>query len=495
MLEREIKLAAAPSFRLPRFDAAADGLIQEARQERVQRSTYYDTPDLRLARWGASLRYRDTDGWTVKLPTSDTGALLVRHEARFDGDAKEPPEAAVDLVRAYVRTGTLAPVTRLKTLRRSVLVKDADGAPVVEVVDDEVSIMDGRRLAARFRELEVEALGDTPDELVERLVAVLRAAGAGEPDPTPKYIRALGPRATQPPEVAVADLVSGATAGAVVRQAFATSVIRLLRHDPIIRLDTDPEGVHQSRVATRRLRSDMRTFASLLDPVWAANLVEDLRWLGATLGEARDTDVLLARLKGRVELLEQGDTRAVARLLDQLAAAREAARRELLSTLRSRRYSEVLDRLVEAANAPTMLLEADLPAATVLPGLLATPWKKLRHAVRALGDPPADEELHAVRIRAKRLRYAAEAVAPLMGKDAREVAEAAAGLQDVLGEHNDAVVAGRWLRSSVSRSRSVRTAFVAGELAGLERWAASESRDLWKAAWKRLKRRWQSAWT
>jgi CHAD domain-containing protein len=493
-LEREVKLAAAPSFRLPRFDGT-DGLTQEAREERLQRSTYYDTEDLRLARWGASLRYRDTDGWTVKLPTGGTGPLLVRNEARFDGGPKEPPHEAVDLVRAYVRTAPLAPVTRLKTLRRSVLVRGPDGEPAIEVVDDEVSIMDGRRLAARFRELEVEGLGDVTDELIDSIVVTLRAAGAGEPDPTPKYIRALGPRATRPPEVAVADLPSGATAGDVLRHAFAASVVRLIRHDAIVRLDGDPEGVHQARVATRRLRSDMRTFGTLLDPAWAASLVDDLRWLGGTLGEARDADVLLARLRGRLELLESVDTRAAGSVLERLASEREAAHRALLDTLRSRRYAEVLDRLVEAANAPAMLLEADLPAATVLPALLRRPWKKLRAAVRGLGSPPSDEQLHAVRIRAKRLRYAAEAVAPLMGKPARDVALAAADLQDELGEHNDAVVAGRWLRASTAGSRSVRGAFVAGELAGLERRAAADSRDRWEKAWRRLRHRWRDAWT
>src|SRR5439155_12843054 len=175
----------------------------------------------------------------------------------FEGDPRQPPEDAVDLVRAFVRTETLVPVTRLRTLRRSVVLREeppegrGEGTPLIEVVDDEVSVMDGRRLAARFRELEVEALNGASDQLVDRVVEVLRAAGAGEPDPTPKYVRAVGPRATEPPEVTVGDLPSGATAGSVLRHALASSVIRLLGHDPIVRLDADPEGVHQARVATR----------------------------------------------------------------------------------------------------------------------------------------------------------------------------------------------------------------------------------------------------
>ncbi len=523
--EREVKLAAPPSFRLPELTGAVDGLVAEPLDPRLQQTTYFDTPDLRLARWGCSLRYRDTEGWTVKLPSGAVGALLVREEIRFEGGPRQPPDGAVDLVRAYVRTATLVPVIKLKTVRRSVLLRpgtveggggdgppDGGGGellgggeirpgevaplaePVAEVVDDEVSVMDGRRLAARFRELEVEAAPGTTDRVLDGIVAVLREAGAGEPDPTPKNVRALGPRATEPPEIVVGDLTSGATAGAVVRHAIASSVIRLLRHDAVVRLDADPEGVHQARVATRRLRSDLRTFSSLLEPAWAASLVEDLRWIAAALGAARDADVLLARLTDRVGLLEGVDEAAAGRLLEQLAEARTTAHVDLLTAMHEPRYAEVLDRLVLAANAPMLLLEADLPAAVVLPALVRKPWRRLRRAVKDLDDPPTDEQLHAVRIRAKRLRYAAEAVAPLIGKPARDLGEAAAALQDVLGEHNDAVVAAQWLRDAVIGARSVRTAFVAGELGGLERWAAAETRDRWQDSWRRLQPKRLHAW-
>jgi CHAD domain-containing protein len=492
--EREVKLAASPSFRFPDLQGVVEGLLADAQDPRPQHSVYFDTPDLRLARWGCSLRYRDVDGWTVKLPNEGTGALLVREEVRFDGHAKQPPPAAVDLLRAYVRSESVGPVTRLKTLRRTVILRDADGRPAVEVVDDEVSVMDGRRLAARFRELEVEVGDQTPPGALEHVLDRLRAAGAGEPDPTPKYVHALGPLALGTAEVHVTDLPSGATAGDVVRQALAASVIRLLRHDAVIRLDVDPEGVHQARVATRRLRSDLRTFGALLDPAWATKLRDDLAWVADKLGAARDADVLLDRLRGRVARLSGVDSRATTRFLSGLADARERARADLMAAIAEPRYVDVLDRLVAAARSPALLLEADLPAATVLPGLVRAPWKKLAKEVRGLDDPPTDEQLHRVRIRTKRVRYAAEAVSPLFGKQARELADAAAALQDVLGEHNDAVNAARWLRQSVQGARSPQASFVAGELAGLERWAADEARASWPKTWKRLSKRRLRAW-
>jgi CHAD domain-containing protein len=318
------------------------------------------------------------------------------------------------------------------------------------------------------------------DELAERL----RNAGAGTPDPTHKQIRA--PRASQLPEVVVPRLGSNATAGGVVRRAIAASVVRLTRHDAVMRLDTDPEGVHQARVATRRLRSDLRTFRPLLDREWASVLRDELDWLAGALGVVRDGDVMLERMRTRAAQLPGVDARGAAPVVATLEAERVEARAVLLETLQGERYFALLDRLVAAANAPALLLETDRPAATVLPRLVRRPWRRLARRVKALGDPPADEELHAIRIEAKRVRYAAEAAAPVFGRQARAFARAAAALQEVLGDLNDAVVAERWLRGWADESRSSPTAFAAGELATLERATAQENRARWRGAWKEL---------
>jgi CHAD domain-containing protein len=322
--------------------------------------------------------------------------------------------------------------------------------------------------------------------LAEELVERLRHAGAGAPDPTPKHIRALGPRASQPPEVLVPRLAPGATAGNVVRQAIAASVVRLTQHDTVMRFDTDPEGVHQARVATRRLRSDLRTFRPLLDREWASELRDELDWLAPVLGVVRDGDVMLERMRRRAAQVPEVDAGGAALVLATLEAERGEAHARLLETLRGERYLVLLDRLVAAANAPALLLEADLPAPTVLPRLVRRPWRGLARRVKAIGKQPADEDLHAVRIEAKRVRYAAEAVAPVLGRQARTFARAAATLQEVLGDLNDAVVAERWLRGWAGESRSTPAAFAAGQLAGLERAAAQETRARWRKAWKEL---------
>src|SRR5262245_54242427 len=112
MPEREVKLGASPSFRLPALDDVADAVV-DPQPERSISATYFDTDDLRLMRWGVSLRYRTNDGWTVKLPQGRDGRMLVRDELIFEGDPGRPPDEAVDLVSAFTRGAALSPQVRL----------------------------------------------------------------------------------------------------------------------------------------------------------------------------------------------------------------------------------------------------------------------------------------------------------------------------------------------------------------------------------------------
>jgi len=493
--ERELKFTPGPSFRLPDFSDAARGIRADDPETVRLQAAYFDTADLRLARAGASLRYRNDGGWTVKLHVSGDVAL-VRSELHVDGEPGDPPSAAVDLVHALIRREPLVLAARLHTVRHRVVLRADSGVQLAELVEDEVSVLDGARLAARFRELEVEFADDAAPEFVDAMAQRLRVAGAGEPEQIPKIVRALGPRALDAPDLTPpARLDFASTPLEVLRAAIVRSTARLLGHDPGVRLGIDPEAVHQARVATRRLRSDLRTFGAVVDPEWDASLRDELQWLARLLGVVRDTEVLMERLDGRIAMLPPEDHEPGKHLLDGLRDQREHARTELLAAMRSDRYLDLLDRLLAAARAvPSSDGAADLDLE--LADLVAGPWKKLRRAVEALGDEPPDVALHAVRIRAKRCRYAAEAVAPAIGKPARHFAAAVAALQDVLGEHQDAVVAGQWLRAHATAGGSgpVERAFVAGELAALEDVAAGESRAAWPDAWKRARRRSLRGW-
>ncbi|MCU1459232.1 MAG: hypothetical protein JWL73_3324 [Actinomycetia bacterium] len=493
MQEREIKLAVPPGFRLPSLDGLLGGVIAVPLPDVTLAAVYHDTADLRLARAGASLRYRSDDGWTVKLPQSTSAAgLLTRSELPVPGGPGPVPPAALDLVRAYARTARVDVATRLRTHRRRVELVDLDGKPLAEVTDDEVSVLDGRRVASRFRELEIELAEHATEQLAELIVDALRAAGAGAPDPIPKVVRALGPRALEPPDVVVPDV--GTTAADAVRRAIAASVERLVEHDAPTRIGEDPEGVHQMRVAARRLRSDLRTFRSLLEPSWNDPLRDDLQWLGAELGAVRDAEVLAGRLLDLAATLPEPESGAAGQLIDGLLQQGDRARADLRAALRSDRYLELLDRLVAAAQEPPFAAgsEADEPAAEVVGTLVRAPWRHLHRAVDELGEDPADQALHEVRKRAKRARYAAEAVAPVIGKPARKFADAVAEVQTVLGDHMDAVMAEAWLRAA-GLAEPGTVAFAAGALAAKESALAQTARDAFPAVWdaadrKRLRR-------
>ncbi|MEX2268249.1 MAG: CYTH and CHAD domain-containing protein [Acidimicrobiia bacterium] len=494
--EREVKLAVPPSFRLPPLTDPGGGVFEGTPETLELDARYYDTSDLRLARAGALLRHRSDEGWTVKLPGHSGDAdALTRDEHHFEGDASKPPDAALDLVRALLRTATVKPVARLHTVRRRVPIHGADGTPVAEVVDDRVEVVEGATFEQTFREVEVELAATASADQRTALLARLRAASAGNVDPTPKIVRALGPRATAAADVEVPTVGRGSRLETVVQAAIAACVVKLIAHDPGVRLGGDAEDVHQARVATRRLRSHLRTFRPLVDERWANDLRDELRWLADVLGAVRDADVLLERLEHKVALVPLVDQPSAEKLLDQLRSDLERRRSQLITALRGNRYLSLLDRLVLAARRPRLLLRIDgKPDADVLRGLVRRPWEHLEGAVAALPDDAPGAALHNIRIRAKRARYAAEAVEPAFGKPARAYARAITELQDVLGEHQDAVIAAEWLRATATRTNDVPVAFAAGELAGLERHDVLVSRDAWSAAWKQASRRRLREW-
>jgi CHAD domain-containing protein len=503
-IEREVKLGAWAGFNLPDLNGVAEGITAEARPERALRAVYYDTADLRLARWGVTLRHRSGEGsgWTVKLPEGEEGPALVRREVNRDGVPGRVPAAASDLVRAYVRNAPLAAVAQMRTRRRAVELLDVEGQSVAEVVDDEVSVLHAGRVAARFREVEVEITRRASPELLDAVIDRLREVGAGAPDPTPKLVRALGARALGPPELAPVTLEDDATMADVVCAAIVNSTTRMLRHDPGIRIGDDPEDVHQARVGTRRLRSDLRTFAPVLVEEWLGPLRDELRWLAGALGAVRDADVLAERLRRQADALPARDASGLAPLFRKLAAERERAGEELLAALSGERYVALLDRLVAAAqdhdnpHGPTIDMfraEAALPAVELLPELVARPWRHVKKAVSELDAESPPEALHEIRIRVKRARYAAEAASPVFGKRARNFGKALADTQGLLGDHQDAMVAEEWLRHAVVRAGAVQ-AMAAGELIAVQRAEAAACREAWPASWRELDRKKLRSW-
>jgi CHAD domain-containing protein len=416
-----------------------------------------------------------------------------RLEVEVDGPLGDVPQEILSILRGVLRRAEVRQVGHLHTARHVVTLRDGGGRRLGEVSDDEVSVLEAGRVAARFREVEVEVVSGAPGVLLPALVEHLRAAGAGEPDPTPKLVRALGPRALAQADPLVPPLGERPSAATAIQAAIASSVQRLLAHDPIVRLDAGMVGVHQARVSTRRLRSDLRTFEPLLDRAWAEGLRTELAWLAGSLGQVRDADVLGARLRRDAEQLGRADAQQALRLLRRLDRERVGHLRALHTDLDSDRYFDLLDALVDAAKNPRLLRAASAPAREVLPALAAGPWRKLRKEARQLGSGATDEELHFLRIRTKRARYAAEAVARAV-PEAAATGEALAELQGILGEQHDAVVAEDWIRGAVAAGSSRQQALAAGLLIALQRAEAASHRGAWREAWAAADRRKVRAW-
>ena len=430
-LEREVKLAVEQRFRLP--DLGGKPL-----PSRVLTSTYYDTPDFRLAYGGITLRRRVEQGtslWQLKLP-----AGKARQELEVKAGPGSPPQVLTDLLMAHVRAASLTEVAKLRTWRKGVRVQAGEGN-LTDVVLDVVRVLHDRHVVRSFREIEIELVqGD--DAGFQDLETQLRKAGAGDHDGRPKLFRALDlplPPVSEPPapEAPTVDHLCFM----VTRQ-----VDTLLARDPGARLGGASDDVHQMRVAARRLRAVLRAAKPLLLPTWSEPLSVELAWLGELLGHARDLDVQMASFEREAETLDRRDRTPLIRFVRRLRSERELKQQELLTGLRSGRYLALVDQLIEASRAPHIVVTG-----YTLPDLAAKAFKKLRKAVRGLQSDPTDAELHGIRIKAKRARYAAELAETVVGKAATRFIRRAKAFQELLGVHQDAVVGEQRIQGALCR--------------------------------------------
>jgi inorganic triphosphatase YgiF len=191
--EREIKIPVGADFVLPDLDGVVDGTRAVDRGIVELSATYWDTDELTLLHAKLGLRHRSAPGepgkWTLKAGARMVGQAVSREETDFAGPSERPPDAAVDTIRDAVGAVALHPVARLVTDRHTVDLVAAETRRA-EVADDQVAVLSGDRTLMAFREVEVE-LFDADQALIDAVMARLDAAGAGDPDSTPKYVRAL----------------------------------------------------------------------------------------------------------------------------------------------------------------------------------------------------------------------------------------------------------------------------------------------------------------
>jgi CHAD domain-containing protein len=351
--------------------------------------------------------------------------------------------------------------------------------------------LNGRKTGPRFREVEVEASSADLRQL-RRIARVISRAGA-QPDQRSKLAKALALNGVSVPDPLLSPPAPSAPIELGIRFALQSAAQALLVADPQARAG-DVEGLHQLRVATRRLRSVLRTFGPVVDPALREAVPGRFAWLGQASGMVRDLDVLIESLQAVAD--DEADS--IAPLLAELSERQQIAASALRVCMDSAAYLEFARQLQVLRAVP----EPDGPSAgschTQARLMLARPARDLRRGLRALPADPADEDLHRIRILAKRARYAGE-ICELLSKPAaareyRAFSRRAEAMQNILGRHHDAIVAQSVLLAVAARESGDRRFFVAvGRLIEREAQAARDAHDeflLLKDSLERKKHLW-----
>jgi inorganic triphosphatase YgiF len=413
-------------------------------------ATYYDTPDGALRKAGISFRVRrtgDAHVQTIKVDRPGGGALFDRSEWDKTLPDATPDVSAID--EAGVRGALDAPES-WQALRPAFTVDvermawdaEFDGG-TAEVVLDRGSVLAGGAQDA-VSEIELESRTGSPAalfELARRIgeAAPVRLGVLTKAERGHRLLSGRIDRAAKAEPLVLADDASTA-------DAFASIVEACLRHfrlnEPLV-ARRDAAGLHQARVALRRLRSAISLFRGVVADDRLERLRAGLRGLAATLGEARNLDVLLDRLGAAA------DAETVAKLRGERDAAYVRATEALDSAEARLLMLDLLEwagfgawRTRPAAKvAPLLRMPAHDFAAETLDRYRRR-VKKRGRALAAL-DP---EARHQVRIEAKKLRYAAEFFTSLFGdkkakRRTKAFLSALEELQSSLGALNDIATA------------------------------------------------------
>ena len=236
------------------------------------------------------------------------------------------------------------------------------------------------------------------------------------------------------------------TAGNALTEALGEDIDRLFDADPEVRCDA-PDSVHQMRVATRRLRSVLRSYRGLFGKQPVAAMGAELKWLADLLGEARDAEVRGERFATLLEAEKTESAADLAAVTARLVTAERdhyrAAHEEILAALDGDRYQALRAALSRWHGDPPLRRARAEAAATEYFGVvLERDRERVEALIRAEPTVSATERielLHDIRKSAKRLRYCGEAAEPTVGGKAADLGSRAKRLQTVLGDHRDAV--------------------------------------------------------
>lgn len=417
-------------------DLTTFGSVSQPREFSL-RATYHDTPTFDLTRAGWELRRRtggEDAGWHMKTPAIGD----VREESRLPIDGAGVPADFRERLSELVKARPLFGVCLLFSDRDE---RDLvfGGRVRAYLCLDRVraEIADGRVLT--WREAEVELAEDEPIETLDGIAPILLAAGFTPSPYASKIARALADAVSAPEAEAGPHTRSGD-----VVLAFAARQIGILQsQEAAVRVD-GPDAVHKSRVATRRLRSILRTYRSLLDEDLGRRLASDLKWYGALLGAPRDAEVLKEHLAEAIaELDPAGDDGPVAeRMVSDLDALHDAARARLVEGMSEPRFATLSERLTDFLQRRPIVGRGAEPAEEVLRDLVGVAVDRVRILyARAKEHPGELVRWHDVRKAAKTVRYCTEATVDAFGEEAEASVERWTSVTEALGDFQDSVVA------------------------------------------------------
>ena len=523
--EVELKYAADDGFEMPalielvagtkgRSPLPDDSPLSEGEvaHQRLD-ATYFDTDDLRLAAAGLTLRRRtggDDAGWHLKVPAGTATRTEVRLPPGRVPPGRTPRAVPAELqAMVWARTfgAPLHPVARIRTERTVLRLTDATGRVLAEVADDRVTaqklaLLDGSGVAAgavtSWREIEIE-LTDGIGKLSDHVDTRLRDRGLQQAPAASKLAHLLGGNGKPGKPAGPAELSATSPSGEVLLDHIRQQVAQVQAQDLPVRLDA-PDAVHKMRVATRRLRSALKTFKPLFDPDVVRPLRGELKWLAGELGAARDAEVMRDRVQAAVAnethdaALRGGAEAAQAELTDAYRTAHD----RVLAELDGDRYHGILESLHALVEQPPLRKAAKQRAGTVLPPLVGRSYDRVRGFVKDAAKQPDGAErealLHDARKAAKQARYAGESVAPVFGKKATAFAAAMEDVQEALGEHQDSVLTRERLRGLARRASSTEVAFLYGRLHALEEARGRQSQEHFDAAWQAAGRKSVHRW-
>jgi len=499
-LETELKLAidAADAGRLSEVPVVREHLSGVPSTVRVL-NIYFDTADLLLRDRGIGLRLRNMDGrWlqTVKRGNAPAAGLQRRQEWEHEVYGKaldftrfEDPELRVLLDDPGVRV-RLEPRFTTDFERTIRDLRFTDGM-LIEMAVDIGTIRAGDRTRP-IAEVELELKQGRPErifEIAHALTDALPVRILHQSKAERGYALVRAPRPPAGSKAGELGLRADMSAEAAMQAILRHTLDHLLRNESVVLENpADIEGVHQMRVATRRLRSCLRVFRSVLSRPVTSLLNRRVKWLTDALGPARDWDVLIDEtlapmreaFSDHAGLLEIGQAAEGfrARAYDRAREALESTRyTDLVLTMAGWIEGRKWRATVEARQRKRLEGPAKRFAVKLLDGRYARVCER--------GDrfeSLSVEERHALRIRCKRLRYAAEFFADLWGRErTRPLIRHLSGLQDILGVLNDAAVSRGLLAEITADEDHPGVALVLGWKAAMTHVLLARFGRSWKA--------------